>query len=71
MHIVAAYVAISEDVALAFAAVVLTACLAGPLSGLLHRIDGWGLLQVSGDIDNPMLSRSLLLIMSLVLRGGI
>lgn len=29
------------------------------------------LLPVAGDVDNPMLSRSLLLIMSLVLRGGI
>ena len=29
------------------------------------------LLPVTGDVDNPMLSRSLLFIMSLVLRGGI
>lgn len=29
------------------------------------------LLPVAGDVDNPMLSRSLLFIMSLVLRGGI
>ena len=29
------------------------------------------LLPVAGDVDNPMLSRSLLLIMTLVLRGGI
>ena len=29
------------------------------------------LLPVTGDVDNPMLSRSLLLIMTLVLRGGI
>ena len=29
------------------------------------------LLPMAGDVDNPMLSRSLLFIMSLVLRGGI
>lgn len=29
------------------------------------------LLPVTGDVDNPMLSRSLLFIMTLVLRGGI
>lgn len=29
------------------------------------------LLPMAGDVDNPMLSRSLLFIMSLVFRGGI